>query len=57
MGKSGLPYRTDVKFRVENAWSSIDLYDLLIVIFDVHRHLTKYANNGQLLFLLSFLQF
>ncbi|ONK72010.1 uncharacterized protein A4U43_C04F14710 [Asparagus officinalis] len=41
VGKSGLPFRTDVKFRVENAWSSIDLYDLLIVIFDVHRHLTK----------------
>lgn len=41
IGKNGLPFRQDVKFRVENAWSSIDLYDLLIVIFDVHRHLTK----------------
>ncbi|XP_068658312.1 GTP-binding protein ERG [Aristolochia californica] len=31
----------DVRCRVQSAWSSIDLYDLLIVIFDVHRHLTK----------------
>lgn len=41
IGKSGLPFRPDIKFGVENAWSTIDLYDLLIVIFDVHRHLTK----------------
>ncbi|KAH0454356.1 hypothetical protein IEQ34_016280 [Dendrobium chrysotoxum] len=41
IGHHGYPYRTDVKVRVESAWSSIDLYDLLIVIFDVHRHITK----------------
>nr|CAD1840327.1 unnamed protein product [Ananas comosus var. bracteatus] len=40
IGHHGYPYRTDVRVRVESAWSSIDLYDLLIVIFDVHRHLT-----------------
>ncbi|EOX96843.1 hypothetical protein QUC31_015952 [Theobroma cacao] len=31
----------DMKVRVESAWSSVDLYDALIVIFDVHRHLTR----------------
>lgn len=36
----GYPYR-DVKSRVESAWSSIGLYEVLIVIFDVHRHLTR----------------
>ncbi|KAF7808520.1 GTP-binding protein ERG [Senna tora] len=36
----GYPYR-DVKTRVESAWSSISLYEVLIVIFDVHRHLTR----------------
>ncbi|KAJ6825740.1 GTP-binding protein ERG [Iris pallida] len=41
IGHHGYPYRTDVKVRVESAWSSINLYDALIVIFDVHRHLTK----------------
>ncbi|KAJ6841072.1 GTP-binding protein ERG [Iris pallida] len=41
IGHHGYPYRTDVKVRVESAWSSINLYDLLIVIFDVHRHITK----------------
>ncbi|KAK8961493.1 GTP-binding protein ERG [Platanthera guangdongensis] len=41
IGHHGYPYRTDIKVRVESAWSSIDLYDLLIVIFDVHRHITK----------------
>ncbi|KAM0950833.1 putative GTP-binding protein Era [Dioscorea sansibarensis] len=40
IGHNGYPYKTDVKVRVESAWSSIELYDLLIVIFDVHRHLT-----------------
>ncbi|KAG0501565.1 hypothetical protein HPP92_001637 [Vanilla planifolia] len=41
IGHHGYPYRTDVKVRVESAWSSINLYDLLIVIFDVSRHLTN----------------
>lgn len=41
IGKGGVPFRTEKKYQVDNAWSSIDLYDLLIVIFDVHRHLTK----------------
>ncbi|KAG9458754.1 hypothetical protein H6P81_003262 [Aristolochia fimbriata] len=36
----GYPHK-DVRCRVQSAWSSIDLYDLLIVIFDAHRHLTK----------------
>ncbi|RWW64604.1 hypothetical protein BHE74_00028141 [Ensete ventricosum] len=40
IGHHGYPYRTDVKVRVESAWSSIELYDLLIMMFDVHRHLT-----------------
>ncbi|XP_064946536.1 GTP-binding protein ERG isoform X2 [Musa acuminata AAA Group] len=40
IGQHGYPYRTDVKVRVESAWSSIGLYDLLIMMFDVHRHLT-----------------
>ncbi|KAE8726048.1 GTP-binding protein ERG [Hibiscus syriacus] len=31
----------DMKFRVESAWNSINLYDVLIVIFDVNRHLTR----------------
>lgn len=38
--KSGFPYN-DIKVRSESAWSSIYLYDVLIVIFDVHRHLTR----------------
>ncbi|CAO2189336.1 unnamed protein product [Urochloa humidicola] len=29
----------DITVRVESAWSSINLYDLLIVMFDVSRHL------------------
>ncbi|KAK1304467.1 GTP-binding protein ERG [Acorus calamus] len=33
--------RPDVKVRVESAWGSLNLYDMLIVIVDVHRHLTK----------------
>ncbi|XP_066330243.1 GTP-binding protein ERG-like isoform X1 [Miscanthus floridulus] len=39
LGHHGFPYR-DVTVRVESAWSSINLYDLLIVMFDVNRHLT-----------------
>ncbi|CAN0840894.1 GTP-binding protein ERG [Linum grandiflorum] len=31
----------DVKARVHNAWSTIGLYDVLVVIFDVDRHLTR----------------
>ncbi|KAL3833819.1 hypothetical protein ACJIZ3_008555 [Penstemon smallii] len=38
--KSGIPY-SDIKVRNESAWSSISYYDVLIVIFDVHRHLTR----------------
>lgn len=38
--KSGYPSR-DAKARIESAWSSINLYDVLIVIFDVHRHLAR----------------
>ncbi|KAK9286748.1 hypothetical protein L1049_015152 [Liquidambar formosana] len=37
---SGYPYN-DMKVRVESAWSSVDLYDVLLVIFDVHRHLNR----------------
>ncbi|KAK1269404.1 GTP-binding protein ERG [Acorus gramineus] len=33
--------RPDVKVRVESAWGSLNLYDILVVIVDVHRHLTK----------------
>ncbi|XP_073224219.1 GTP-binding protein ERG [Cicer arietinum] len=36
----GFPYK-DVKARVESAWSSVNLYEVLIVIFDVQRHLTR----------------
>ncbi|KAL3616681.1 hypothetical protein CASFOL_039075 [Castilleja foliolosa] len=38
--KSGYPYN-DIKVRNENAWSSVNLYDVLIVIFDIHRHITR----------------
>ncbi|XP_059656969.1 GTP-binding protein ERG [Cornus florida] len=38
--KSGFPY-SDMKARIESAWNSVGLYDVLIVIFDVHRHLNK----------------
>ncbi|KAF3610717.1 hypothetical protein DY000_02047675 [Brassica cretica] len=37
--KSGYGYK-DIKARVQNAWTSLDLFDVLIVMFDVHRHLT-----------------
>ncbi|CAI0550673.1 unnamed protein product [Linum tenue] len=40
LNSRGYAYK-DVKTRVENAWSTIGLYDVLIVIFDVHRHLTR----------------
>ncbi|XWS55407.1 hypothetical protein CRYUN_Cryun10bG0171700 [Craigia yunnanensis] len=36
---SGYLYK-DMKIRVESAWSSVNLYDVLMIIFDVHRHLT-----------------
>ncbi|KAL2493987.1 GTP-binding protein ERG [Forsythia ovata] len=38
--KNGFPCN-DVKVRNESAWSSVNLYDTLIVIFDVHRQLTR----------------
>ncbi|KAK3121270.1 hypothetical protein QOZ80_8BG0649870 [Eleusine coracana subsp. coracana] len=40
LGHHGFP-KKDVTVRVESAWSSINLYDLLIVMFDVNRHLEK----------------
>ncbi|KAJ3698519.1 hypothetical protein LUZ61_002224 [Rhynchospora tenuis] len=40
IGHHGYPAATDVRVRVESAWNTINLYDILIVIFDVHRHLT-----------------
>ncbi|KAM1045079.1 hypothetical protein ACFX2A_036944 [Malus domestica] len=40
LSNKGCPYK-DFKVRVESAWSSVTLYDVLIVIFDVHRHLTR----------------
>ncbi|KAI4372388.1 hypothetical protein MLD38_010626 [Melastoma candidum] len=36
----GFPHK-DLKFRVENTWSAVNLYDVLMVLFDVHRHLTR----------------
>ncbi|KAI5667216.1 hypothetical protein M9H77_17069 [Catharanthus roseus] len=38
--KSGFPYN-DIKVRMQSAWSSVGLFDVLLVIFDVHRHLTR----------------
>ena len=38
--KNGFPHN-DMKVRVESALSSVDLYDVLIIIFDVHRHLNR----------------
>ncbi|KAI3884174.1 hypothetical protein MKX03_013087 [Papaver bracteatum] len=38
---SGHPCKTDVGVRVESAWSSVNLYDVLMVVFDVYRHLSK----------------
>ncbi|TQD98363.1 hypothetical protein C1H46_015964 [Malus baccata] len=40
LSNKGCPYK-DFKVRVESAWSSVTLYNVLIVIFDVHRHLTR----------------
>jgi hypothetical protein len=40
IGHHGYPKSTDVRVRVESAWNTIYLYDMLIVLFDVHRHLT-----------------
>lgn len=40
LNKSGFPHK-DMKVRVESAWGSVSLYDVLIVIFDVHRHITR----------------
>ena len=61
---SGYPY-SDMRARVESAWSSVGLYDVLIVIFDVHRHLSRsvmlhpHTTNlilcSQFLFFFSFL--
>lgn len=31
----------DIKIRNESAWSSVSLYDVLIVVFDVQRHITR----------------
>lgn len=39
--KNGIPYR-DIRIRNQNSWSSMDLYDVLLVIFDVHRHITRF---------------
>lgn len=39
IGHSDYPKTTDVRVRVESAWKTINLYDVLIVIFDAHRHL------------------
>ncbi|XP_054809704.1 GTP-binding protein ERG-like [Prosopis cineraria] len=36
----GYPHH-DLKSRVESAWSSVNLYEVLLVVFDVHRHLTR----------------
>lgn len=40
LNSSGFP-SSDVKARIESAWSSVGLYDVLIVVFDVHRHLSR----------------
>ncbi|KAF5738497.1 GTP-binding protein ERG [Tripterygium wilfordii] len=37
---SGFPSK-DSKARVQSTWSTVELYDVLMVIFDVHRHLTR----------------
>lgn len=41
MRTNGLP-KSDIRVRVESALSSVDLYDTLLVIFDVHRHLIRF---------------
>ncbi|KAL5842933.1 hypothetical protein ACOSQ3_013536 [Xanthoceras sorbifolium] len=40
LNKGGCPHK-DVKVRVESAWSSVNLFEVLMVIFDVNRHLTR----------------
>jgi len=44
LDKSGYIHK-DMKVRVESAWSSVNLYDVLIVIFDVDRHLTRSVDS------------
>ncbi|XWS62327.1 hypothetical protein CRYUN_Cryun06bG0001600 [Craigia yunnanensis] len=41
MLKTGGYLYKDMKVRVESAWSSVNLYDVLMVIFYVHRQLTR----------------
>ncbi|KAK6933475.1 GTP binding domain, partial [Dillenia turbinata] len=38
---NGYPH-SSMRVRVQGAWSSVDLYDVLLVLFDVHRHLKRY---------------
>lgn len=38
--KNGFPYN-DIKVRNESAWGSVGLFDVLMVMFDVDRHLTR----------------
>ncbi|KAH9747143.1 GTP-binding protein ERG [Citrus sinensis] len=40
LNKSGYSHK-DVKVRVESAWSAVNLFEVLMVVFDVHRHLTR----------------
>ncbi|KAI3980365.1 hypothetical protein MKX01_003904 [Papaver californicum] len=42
---SGNPCKTDIGVRVESGWSSVNLYDVLMVVFDVYRHLSKPDNR------------
>lgn len=44
LDKSGYIHK-DMKVRVDSAWSSVNLYDVLIVIFDVDRHLTRSVDS------------
>lgn len=50
--KSGYGYK-DIKSRVQNAWTSVDLFDVLIVMFDVHRHLMRLVIYSFLYFILA----
>ncbi|KNA10099.1 hypothetical protein SOVF_147570 isoform A [Spinacia oleracea] len=34
------------KARIESAWNSVNLYDVLTIIFDVHRHLSSCCSPG-----------
>ncbi|XP_048501522.1 GTP-binding protein ERG-like [Beta vulgaris subsp. vulgaris] len=38
--KIGHPSR-DTNARIQSSWNSVNLYDVLMIIFDVHRHLTR----------------